>query len=176
MREFSYKTILDDYEVVQNGVRSLDDQNFQFLTPTERDELRNEVLEEIRTDFSFKLMTLLEADIRADYRLTLNRKRRDGVSRAYRALCTQYRRETRQVGKRASVACSRMSLDRILDQLRHYFLGVDEDFRRVCSAIKGYFSFRNWYAHGRVTTQPVVPDPEDIFSAYQELQDKVLDR
>jgi hypothetical protein len=176
VREFSYEAILDDYEVVQSGVRNLDDQSFQFLTSEERDKLRSEVLEEIRTDFAFKLMTLIEADIRADYRLTLNRKRRDEISRSYRELCMQYRRETRQVNKRASVACSRISLDRILDQLRQHFQGIDEDFRRVCSAIKGYFSFRNWYAHGRVTTRPMIPDPEDIFAAYQALQGKVLDR
>lgn len=176
MREFTYRVVLEDYQVVQDGIRQLGDEHFQFLTTEERDALRGEVLEEIRTDYAFKLMTLLESDIRSDYRVTLIRRRRDGVSRAYRDLCDQYRRETRQVGKPARIACGRIALDRILDQLRSHFEDVDEEFRRVCSAIKGYFSFRNWYAHGRVSPRPVVPDPEDIFAAYEQLADKVLQR
>jgi len=176
VREFTYDALLDDYELVRQGIRDLEDQYFRFLTPEERDLLRGELLEEIRTDFAFKLMALLEADIRADYRRTLVHRRRDSVSKAYRDLCMTFRRETRQVVKPARVACAGMSLDRILDQLRDCFQGVDEDFRRVCSTVKTYFSFRNWYAHGRAAPRPVVPDPDDIFAVYQEFRDRVLSR
>ncbi len=56
------------------------------------------------------------------------------------------------------------------------FSGIDEEFRRVCSATKGYFGFRNWYAHGRIRTMPVVPDPEDVYEAYEQLHEKVPNR
>ena len=51
-----------------------------------------------------------------------------------------------------------------------------QQIRRVCSVTKGYFGFRNWYAHGRIRTMPVVPDPEDIYEGYEQFQEKVLDR
>ena len=67
-------------------------------------------------------------------------------------------------------------LERIFDKLRECFRDIDEAFRRVCSVTKGYFGFRNWYAHGRIRTMPVVPDPEDVYEAYEQFQEKVLNR
>ena len=46
-----------------------------------------------------------------------------------------------QVGKQATQACKRIPLDRIFDELRDCFSGIDEEFRRVCSVTKGYFGF-----------------------------------
>ena len=176
MREFAYNSLLQDYALVQQGVKDLRDEYFDYPTSVERDEHRTDLLEEIRKDYAFKLLTLLEADIRGDFIVSLRRRKRDEVSRAYRDLCEGYRRETRQVTKPATQACSRMPLDRIFDKLRDCFHGIDEEFRRICSVTKGYFSFRNWYAHGRIRVMPVVPDPEDIYDAYEQFREKVLDR
>ena len=114
--------------------------------------------------------------MREDFLVSLKRRKRDRVSRAYRDLCEEYRRKTRQVSKQATQACRRIPLDRIFDELRDCFSGIDEEFRRVCSVTKGYFGFRNWYAHGRIRTMPVVPDPEDVYEAYEQFQEKVLNR
>ena len=179
MREFTYESLLDDYALVQQGVKNLGDEHFEhfaFSSPGERDTFRADLLNEIRKDYAFKLLTLLEADVRKDFLASLRSRRRDEVSRGYRDLCQEYRRETRQVTRRAIQACSRMPLDRIFDKLRDSFSGIDEAFRRVCSETKGYFSFRNWYAHGRIHAMPVVPDPEDVYAAYEQFWEKVLDR
>ena len=176
MREFTCDALLEWYALLQQNVRDLGDEHFEFLTPTECDELRADLLEEIRKDYAFKLLTLLEAGIREDFLASLKQKKRDRVSRAYRALCREYRRETRQVGKQATQACRRIPIERIFDTLRDCFSDIDEAFRRVCSVTKGYFGFRNWYAHGRLRTMPVVPDPEDVYEAYEQFQEKVLNR
>ncbi len=44
------------------------------------------LLEEIRKDYAFKLLTLLEADLREDFLKSLKRRKRDKVSRGYRDL------------------------------------------------------------------------------------------
>ncbi len=176
MREFAYNSLLQDCALVQQGVRGLGDEYFDYPTSVERDEHRTDLLEEIRKDYAFKLLTLLEADLREDFLNSIESRKRDTVSRAYRDLCLEYRRETRQVAKPAAQACSRIALERIFDKLRDYFSGSDAEFRRVCSVTKGYFSFRNWYAHGRIRAMPVVPDPEDVYAAYEQFREKVLDR
>ena len=108
MREFTCDSLLEWYALLQQNVRDLDDEYFEFFTPTERDEFRADLLEEIRKDYAFKLLTLLEAGIREDFLVSLKRRKRDRVSRAYRDLCKKYRRETRQVSKQATQACRRI--------------------------------------------------------------------
>ena len=66
MREFTCDSLLEWYALLQQNVRDLGDEHFESFTPTERDELRADLLEEIRKDYAFKLLTLLEADIRED--------------------------------------------------------------------------------------------------------------
>lgn len=176
MRAFSYDELLDDYFFMRDVLRDISDQRFPYMTPAECSEERKALLEELRRDFAFKLLTRLEADVREDFNLSIKRRLRDDVSRAYRDLCLAYRRETKRTGKQVTQVCSRISLDRIFDQLREHFSSRDEPFRRVCSATKGYFTFRNWYAHGRSRAVPLIPDPEDVFNAYQRFQNLVFDR
>ena len=52
----------------------------------------------------------------------------------------------------------------------------NSEFGRVCLLTKGYFNFRNWYAHGRTRTMPVVPDPDDVYAVYSQFKDNVFDR
>ena len=176
MRAFSYDVLLDDYFFMRDVIRDIPDQRFPYLTPAECNGERRALLEELRKDFTFKLLTRLEADIREDFNLSIKQRLRDEISNAYRDLCLAYRRETRQLTKQATQACRRIALDRIFDQLREHFSGRDGPFLRVCSATKGYFAFRNWYAHGRSRTAPLIPDPEEVFSAYQHFQNSVFNR
>ena len=153
MRDFTCDSVLDLYRFLREKLRDLPDEQLEFLTSAECDEFRAEVLEELRKDYAFKLLTLLEADL-------------------------QFRRETRQVSKPAIQACRRVRLEQIFDELRACFIGTDQAFREVCSVAKGYFGFRNWYAHGRIATRPmpVVPDPEDVHLLYEQFREKVLNR
>lgn len=93
MREFTCDALLEWYALLQQNVRDLGDEHFEFFTPTECDELRADLLEEIRKDYAFKLLTLLEAGIREDFLVSLKQKKRDRVSKAYRDLCREYSRE-----------------------------------------------------------------------------------
>ena len=101
MRDFTCDSLLDLYLFLRENVRDLPDERLEFLTPDECDEFRAEVLEELRKDFAFKLLTLLEAGLRDDFLKSLKRRRRDVISTAYRDLCRRFRRETRQVSKPA---------------------------------------------------------------------------
>ena len=133
MRDFTCDSVLDLYRFLREKLRDLPDEQLEFLTPAECDEFRAEVLEELRKDYAFKLLTLLEADLRDDFLESLKRRRRDLVSKTYRDLCLQFRRETRQVSKPAIQACRRVRLERIFDELRACFIGTDQAFREVCS-------------------------------------------
>ena len=67
MREFAYNSLFQDYALVQQGVKDLGDEYFDYPTSVERDEHRTDLLEEIRKDYAFKLLTLLEADLREEF-------------------------------------------------------------------------------------------------------------
>lgn len=173
---FTEDALLSDYYVVTESVRTVSGSRVMYLTPKELDDLREALLGETQKDYSFKLVTLLEARIREDFLVSLRRRKRDPVSISYRRLCVQFRQENRQVTMPASQACRRIPLRRILDTLRASFLGINDDFRRVCSVTRGYFSFRHWYAHGRTRTMPVVPDPEEVYQVYSQFKENVFER
>ena len=79
MREFTCDSLLEWYALLQQNVHDLGDEHFESFTPTERDEFRADLLEEIRKDYAFKLLTLLEAGIREDFLVSLKRRKRDRV-------------------------------------------------------------------------------------------------
>lgn len=60
----------------RENVRGLSDAHFESFTPTEREELRAELLEEIRKDYAFKLLALLEADVRQNFLIS---KKKDAM-------------------------------------------------------------------------------------------------
>ena len=173
---FTEDVLLDDYYLVSESIKMLSGSRVHYLTPNELRDLRETLLGEVKKDYSFKLITLLEARIREDFLVSLRRRKRDPVSRSYRALCDRFRREKHQVGQQYAQACNRMSLKPISDNLRACFSATNNEFGRVCSITKGYFSFRHWYAHGRTRTMPVVPDPDDVYAAYSQFKDNVFDR
>ena len=173
---FAEATLLDDYYLVSDSIKMLSGSRVMYLTPNELLDLREALLDEVKKDYSFKLITLLEARIREDFLVSLRRRTRDPVSRSYRDLCAQFRRANHQVGQQAAQACKRISLKPILDNLRDCFAATNSEFGRVCLLTKGYFNFRNWYAHGRTRTMPVVPDPDDVYAVYSQFKDNVFDR
>lgn len=52
MREFTCDALLEWYALLQQNVRDLSDEHFESFTPTECDELRADLLEEIRKDYA----------------------------------------------------------------------------------------------------------------------------
>jgi hypothetical protein len=173
---FTEDGLLQEYYLVSESIKTLAGKRVMYLIPSELRDLREALLDEVKKDYSFKLITLLEARIREDFLISLRRRRRDPVSRSYRELCDQFRRSNSQVSQQAAQACRHVSLKPILDSLRDCFAATNNGFGRVCSLTKGYFSFRNWYAHGRTRTMPVVPDPDDVHTVYIEFKNNVFDR
>ena len=83
MSEFTCDSLLEWYHFLRQNVRGLSDAHFESFTPTEREELRAELLEEIRKDYAFKLLALLEADVRQNFLISKKKTRcsKQGVSR-----------------------------------------------------------------------------------------------
>ena len=65
---FTEDALLSDYYIVADSVRMVSGSRVMYLTPKEVDDLREALLGETQKDYSFKLVTLLEARIREDFR------------------------------------------------------------------------------------------------------------
>ena len=87
---FTEDILLDDYYLVSESIKMLSGSRVKYLTPNELRDLRETLLGEVKKDYSFKLITLLEARIREDFLVSLRRRKRDPVSRSYRALCVDF--------------------------------------------------------------------------------------
>ena len=87
---FTEDILLDDYYLVSENIKMLSGSRVKYLTPNELRDLRETLLGEVKKDYSFKLITLLEARIREDFLVSLRRRKRDPVSRSYRALCDHW--------------------------------------------------------------------------------------
>ena len=58
---FAEATLLDDYYLVSDSIKMLSGSRVMYLTPNELRDLREALLDEVKKDYSFKLITLLEA-------------------------------------------------------------------------------------------------------------------
>lgn len=169
--------ILVTHRWLESTVRSLPNGYFELMTEQEIFRRKQEVVFELRMDTSFKLLSLLEAELRQDVEVALKRKWRDQVSRAYRDLCDQRRKE--KDGRRLTrlQAGARLRVDDILDALRDVFRTERNRFHAFCSEAKGYFRFRHWYAHGRFfQVTPSVPRPDELAALFREFEKYVFGR
>lgn len=179
MRFDSCDLILQDFLFFKNIISNLDDAYFPYMT---RDEVQEEkwlLLEECKMDYAFKMLTLLEADIRQDFNMTIASKYRDPLSRTFSELCDQFRQGRSRYSQSRVEECRRVSLDEVFTTISKFFKNKRDFFHQRCSNVKGHFSvFRHWYAHGRYfrPKPPIIPDPEDLFYIHEEFVEKVLNR
>jgi hypothetical protein len=138
---------------------------------------KQEIVLELRMDASFKLLSLLEAQLRRDVEFTLKRKWKDRISRAYRNLCDRHRKQRDGRVLSRLQAGARLGVEDILNALRDVFRTQRDRFHTSCSRAKGHFEFRHWYAHGRFfQITPPVPSPEEVGTLLVEFEKHVFAR
>jgi len=176
MRFESCEVILEDFFFLKIVIMELDEQYFAYMTKQEIDDEKSLWLEEIKMEYAFKLLTGIEAEIRQEFRQSISSKHRDPLSKGFNSLCDEYRQQKGDYLKSRRELCKKIRLSGILECLVRFYKAAQDSFHSKCSILKGHFSFRNWYAHGRYQYPVAVPDPEDIIDIYDNLKQQVFDR
>jgi hypothetical protein len=162
----NYQSILEDYLLVEEAVRSLPDERFRLETQAEISERRLAVLNGLRMDASFKLLARIEADLRRDFQRSAVGGASDSISRSFAELARQSGSRVAEIGPR-----------RLLRFLASLFGGDSSRFDERCLLVAGYWDFRDWYAHGRFVERPVdVPEPSILAEIGSELEERVFSR
>lgn len=175
MRFETCDQLVNDYQFYVDVINELDDEWFEFLPPAMIIEEKSELIDECRRDFAFKILTKIEAEIRLDVQNRVASKWKDPISRR---ICELARKKagTRQYQKQLAEEAKRIRLEDVILTVRDYFKQDGHYFHQTCSRLKGYFSFRDWYAHGRYfdhgsqfENSANTPDPQDLFDIYRDL-------
>ena len=179
-KDFTCELILNDFNLLQELVENSDEHDFhsKFMTPREILTEKEAIIQELKLDTVFKLLTKLEADIRQDYNKTIRSKRKDALSLAYRYLCKNFIKRIKEYDKHPEEVCKRIRFEEILDSMKNHF--ENEQIEKNCSLLKGYFkNIRDWYAHGRYFKHFApknIPEPKEIKIIYDEFEIKVFQR
>jgi hypothetical protein len=169
-----YKILLEDFASLERMIRGLPQPYFELLTPREITERKEALVTEISLDAAFKLLTKLEADLKRDLATRVARRGRDTISRRYLVLLAKMRISVGQVRRDPIRAVRDLSPELLLDALRDHFRDQADRFHSRCSVAKGYFHFRNWFAHGRYSRiVPPIPRPDEVAAIGEELSAKL---
>lgn len=177
MHEITVESLIGDYLFALRCIRDLDESHFLYRTPSEREAMRGELVEETRRDHAFKLLALIDAALRNDFHRSRAHRRRDPVSMLHRELHTEYRTEVRGNPRSRDVA-RRIAVARILLALERHTSPLSGAAKRDCRVARNYLPFLRWYPqrHAPQGAMPVVPDPEDLVDLHQRLQERVFGR
>jgi hypothetical protein len=121
-----------------------------------RDELIADRLEETDQRSAFFILTSLEAAFRVDYEWRCQKRMKDDLSRAFRAI---------HKSRKAKI---RLDED-IFEAWRENFVGL----RQLIGELRGAFKFRHWLAHGRYR-EPKLGRKKYDFTFVYSLADDVL--
>ncbi len=176
MHEITIESLMGDYRFALRCIRSMDDNHFLYLTPTEREKMRGRLVEETRQDHAFKLLALLDAALRNDFYQSRACRRGDPVSMLQRRLHTEFRNERRGNLRSMDVA-RRIAVDRILLAVEGHASPLAGAVKRDCRIARNYLPFLRWYPsrHSPPGPMPLVPDPEDLADLHQRLEEQVFD-
>lgn len=165
---------MQDYTLFCGLIEGLNQHYFSFMTLDEIEREKRALLHECANDFSFKILTKIEAEIKKDFVQAVASKKRVQLSRDYIMVTRQYRKGS----ERLSVSAKKVRLEDIIVAIRDYLRTRGVSYHRDFSLLKGYFTeFRNWYAHGRLSNYPSqFPDPDDLEYIYQQLDNIVFSR
>jgi hypothetical protein len=181
-KDFTCESIVNDFLLLEKIVKDSDDEKFCtfFLTQQEILQEKEAIIQELKLDAVFKLLTKLEADIRQDYNETIRLKKRDALSKEYLLLCENFLKRIKEYDKHFKSACKRVRLEDILDTIKCYFKNKDKNLAKDCSLLKTYFkNIRDWYAHGRYfkLSSPIyIPEPKEIKTIYDEFDANIFCR
>jgi len=182
MNDFTYDAIVNDFLLLKKAVNHLDDSFFDFIDKSEIKKQKiiqekKRLIQQLKIDTAFKLLTKLEANLKPDYNNAIIQKKKDDLSEKYLSLCKRFRERIKNYDKPLKTICKRVSLEDILDEVKSFFEVSDNAFSKNCSVLKAYFKFRHWYAHGRYFQHtPPIPDPEDIEILCYEFQTNIFSR
>jgi len=180
IKDFTCESIVNDFALLQEIVEDSDEHYFSFLTRLEIIKEKEAIIQELKLDAVFKLLTKLEADIRQDYNDTIRLRRKDTLSKEYLLLCENFLKRIKEYNKPSKSACKRVRLEDILDTIKTHFENRDKNLSKNCSLLKGYFkNIRDWYAHGRYfkhASPKYIPEPKDIKIIYSEFETHIFRR
>ena len=106
--------------------------DFRYYSHDEVEEERDARLEEIDASLALTLLASIEASFRVDYLRRCYRRKKDPLSRAFRAL---YKRKGRKVS--------------FEEELLEGWKRHSNVSPRLLGEIRGAFNYRHWLAHGR---------------------------
>lgn len=175
MRFKNFEIIFDDFQIIKTAITILPFSEFPMRTKEEIQEIKQGLIDTIKLDTSFKLLTRLESFLRLDIDRSLQTRTRDPISQ----LCKETVRKNFQPGKGKSFRNQArfLSIEDVLEALRTFFIHRNDPFQANCSGIINYFKFRHWYAHGRYfRNSQRIPDPDEIFEIGLIFSGKILQR
>lgn len=177
MEYTSFYEITENYHFLKRVVENLEEDNFQFMTIDEIRELKQEIVNELSLDTSFKHLAMFEAKLRTGYNVVLSVQKKDVLSRAYMDLCRKHRARLRNYDVPLDKLCRKVKFEHLLGVVQKYFKEIGAPIHRDCSVVKGHLKFRHWYAHGRYSQHVApVPDPENLEYVCDEIVSAVANR
>lgn len=128
-KDFTCESIVNDFLLLEKIIKDSDDENFstKFLTKQEILQEKQAIIQELKLDAVFKLLTKLEADIRQDYNETIRLKKRDALSKEYLLLCENFIKRMKEYDKHLKSVCKRVRLEDILDTIKCHFENKDKN-------------------------------------------------
>ena len=91
MTFLSCDSIIQHFLFLQQVIKELDNDYFEFLTEPQILQEKILIIDDLELDTVFKLLTKLEAEIKQDYNYTISQKKKDDLSKDYLSLCKRFR-------------------------------------------------------------------------------------
>lgn len=177
MEYASFSDITENFHFLKNMVANLSDDNFEFMSVDEVQKTKEEIINELRMDASFKHLAMFEAKLRTDYNIVLSIKKKDALSTKFMELCRDHRGRVKNYNKPLEKLCRKIKFEQLVGVVCDYLKESDNLIHRDCSVLKGHLKFRHWYAHGRYFIHTTaVPDPEDLENACQDIISAIENR
>jgi hypothetical protein len=81
MTFLSCDSIIQQFLFLQQIIKELDKNYFEFLTEPQILQEKRLIIDDLELDTVFKLLTKLEAEIKQDYNYTISQKKKDNLSK-----------------------------------------------------------------------------------------------
>ena len=173
MRFSNFEIIFDDFQIFKTAITILPSSEFPLRTKNEIQEIKLALIDTIKLDTSFKLLTRFESFLRLDIDRSLKSRTRDPISQLYKETVRNKFQSKR--GKSFQKQARFLTIEEVLNALRDYFLQQNDSFQAICSRTINFFEFRHWYAHGRYfRISQRIPDPDEIFEIGLIFNEKIL--
>ena len=159
-----YESYVETYDWLVAIIRELPETEFTLAPIGRVSREKKRIVDMLREDTSFKLVSRLESDLKRDLRETIEwgTSTAEPLSVAYNNLWMSWRGQYNSDDMDRFLRYTRF--EDVLDVIRNKLSAPDQPLATACSYLKArYNSFRHWYAHGRtVKSAPYIPPPAGI--------------